>query len=223
MVKIFPFSFSPHRDVDRPPAMASGGSLSNAAGPGRSPELLRSMLYAISANDPQQLLHVVADGGADVNYLFEGNENEMGVFQVTALHICSQKGHVECAKVLLDHGADPEITASWGQTALMHSVNTQWHDMLELLIGAGARLDASDYQGRCSLTYALTNHDLRSMHMLLKAGARIDVPDHYGHTPVHIAARSQDPRGLLLLMDERPDLDLEVLDYAKRTPLQVRE
>jgi ankyrin repeat protein len=70
---------------------------------------------------------------------------------VTPLHICAEFNAIRCARVLLDAGADVNATAAvdgdgfGGQTPLFHAVNSisnYCRPMMEMLVDAGADLDA---------------------------------------------------------------------------------
>jgi hypothetical protein len=71
-------------------------------------------------------------------------------WRVTALHVCADFNSVNCARVLLESGADVNARADQtperigGQTPIFHAVNSIFNycrPMMELLIDAGADLD----------------------------------------------------------------------------------
>lgn len=61
-----------------------------------------------------------------------------------------------------------------------------WH--VRALIGAGAILNAHDFDGRTVLTAAIGTGSYSIVKELLDAGANINAPDSYGWTPLHHAA-----------------------------------
>lgn len=70
--------------------------------------------------------------------------------ELTALHICAEFNSVECARVLLEAGADVNARAPidedgfGGQTPLFHAVNSNGNHsrpVMELLVDAGADLE----------------------------------------------------------------------------------
>ena len=46
--------------------------------------------------------------------------------------------------MLLEHGADPNITDKYGQTPLMYAVGTEWIKMIPLLVKHGADVNSAN-------------------------------------------------------------------------------
>ena len=59
----------------------------------------------------------------------------------TPLHASVAAGHIECVRLLLEHGADPNARADMGQTPLHLAPSS---DIARLLIEAGADPSATD-------------------------------------------------------------------------------
>jgi hypothetical protein len=61
------------------------------------------------------------------------------LYKVTLLHICAEFNHVECAKVLVQHGADIDVKAGvdengfGGQTSVFHTVNQNSNHSIDVL------------------------------------------------------------------------------------------
>jgi ankyrin repeat protein len=67
-------------------------------------------------------------------------------------------------------------------------------EMLQMIIDAGASLEAKDKQGKSALAYSLSGHDELASPMvkaLLAAGAKVNVTDNNGVTPLMLAARAE--------------------------------
>lgn len=60
--------------------------------------------------------------------------------------------------------------------------------LLELLIAAGAHLDARARSGSTALSIAVSNHKVAATARLLEAGADPDIPDDLGETPLYEAS-----------------------------------
>ncbi|GAA0710628.1 ankyrin repeat domain-containing protein [Dokdonella soli] len=156
----------------------------------------------------------------------------------TALTIAAARGQLRIAEALLEAGADPNATDEHG-TVPLHAVaqyafdsgeTAGARDLFELLLRAGARLDARDQTGQDTLLVLLgaraqpgtrcdAEHLLRLAQLLLERGARIDTQDQRGVGVLHACAL----HGLFgcarLLKAHGAPLDL--LDGFERTAADV--
>ncbi|KAH9498833.1 ADP-ribosylation factor GTPase-activating protein agd4 [Bulinus truncatus] len=94
------------------------------------------LYYAVVENDAEKLTALLELGG-DVNQFYE---DTMNISSKSLLHVCCGKGHVECLKVLISHGAQLTLRDKWGQTPLMYCVSIQFPDLAKLLLEADAEL-----------------------------------------------------------------------------------
>ena len=108
----------------------------------QSDENEERLYYALDFNDAA-LLGILIRDGINVNMTFDGS-NQLGK---SALHLCCEKGSLECAKLLLSNGACTNLRDKWYQTPLMYAICTERDDMVELLIDAGCDLNVRD---RCA-------------------------------------------------------------------------
>ena len=60
------------------------------------------------------------------------------------LHLSCEKGEECCARVLLEHGADPDPQDAWFQTPLMYSVCTERDNMVRLMLEQPVDLNLTD-------------------------------------------------------------------------------
>lgn len=72
----------------------------------------------------------------------------------TALIWSCLKGHTECAKALIDSGADVNATDAQGATALMHSAKLGHFDLCQVLLDAGADATLRDSKQRSAMDRA---------------------------------------------------------------------
>lgn len=70
----------------------------------------------------------------------------------TALMSAAGEGNLEITRLLLDHGADINAYAFWGQTALLEAAVDGHPDVVKLLIARGADVNADD-DGATALGY----------------------------------------------------------------------
>jgi hypothetical protein len=110
----------------------------------------------------------------------------------------------ETVRLLLDRGADPNLTSSRGATSLMMAAaaaNPQ-PATVRMLLDAGARIDARDDQGRSALDWALKQGETEVAHLLHKAGAPAAPPEPVAEAVVeHPRATAEAIRTAVATMD----------------------
>ena len=60
------------------------------------------------------------------------------------IHFSCETGQEECARVLLQHGANPDPQDAWFQTPLMYSVCTERENMVELMLQQDIDVNITD-------------------------------------------------------------------------------
>lgn len=112
----------------------------------------------------------------------------------TALMFAAQSFADDAAFALVQGGADPKLIDNKGNTALHYCVNWAQYDMIiigrqdacavlaEVLINAGADVDAEDKQGRTPLIWAAAYDHEPSVRMLIAMGANKEFKDPQGRT-----------------------------------------
>jgi ankyrin repeat protein len=95
----------------------------------------------------------------------------------------------KCMKLLLKHGADVNERSFDGKTALIYLSKYNWSSAdLDYLIGLGANLNLTDYEGETALHMAVKQNNLCCALTLLAAGANPNIGCSIGMTPLHWAA-----------------------------------
>jgi ankyrin repeat protein len=93
----------------------------------------------------------------------------------TALMFAAEDGGVKAAQMLLEYGADVNLSdrpgKKFGKTPLMYAAGDNHKKMLKLLLDAGAIVDAQDKRGQTALFYAVEAEAEAAVEVLLKAGA----------------------------------------------------
>uniref|UniRef100_A0A8B9J4A9 Uncharacterized protein n=1 Tax=Astyanax mexicanus TaxID=7994 RepID=A0A8B9J4A9_ASTMX len=87
------------------------------------------LMYAVSLQDPgtrSKFTHLLLEKGADVN-----SRDEHGR---TALSLACELGHLDAVKILVQFNADPEVTDTWGNSALMYAAYGGHNQILEFLM-----------------------------------------------------------------------------------------
>ncbi len=119
----------------------------------------------------------------------------------TALHLAAAGYRVEIAQLLLSAGADPNSAANHRRGAPLHyaadgrGVHPSWNParqvkIIELLLRAGADINAQDKNGATPLHRAVRTRTAAGVHCLLKTGADPTLRNNSGSTPFHLAVQT---------------------------------
>lgn len=140
--------------------------------------LLHAAINAVDEGGPQSLVECLIRAGADVNG-WDGQHDS------TPLLMAVFRGLHDVAKVLLLHGADPNVRGSEGDSPIRWCAAQRDHEMARLLIQYGASKTIDQFGGACGLTalgIAAQNTDVLMVQILVSAGADPEAPDEDGRT-----------------------------------------
>ena len=87
------------------------------------------------------------------------------------LMLACYHGHVDAARLLLEHGADPDIMNDAGQAPLHGAAFKGDLDIATLLLDHGARVDAAGPNGKTALLFAAMFNRVDIARLLLARGA----------------------------------------------------
>src|SRR5262245_60678446 len=161
------------------------------------------------AVDPMELIKALLAKGANPNAqvnttpvrgFMQGSANWVNFDGQTAFIRAALAGDITLMRLLLEHGADPNITTYDGGTALMAAAGINWvvsqtysrsdNEYLEaakLCLEKGADVNAVNSQGFAAI-HGAANRGFDAMVKLLAAnGARLDVEDKQKRTPLTFA------------------------------------
>jgi hypothetical protein len=107
-------------------------------------------LLSVLLDDPVALADILIQNPAIVSRLYSLRCAYTPLFKVSLLHICAEFNHLECARLLVESGADVNAKAGLdqfgfgGHTPVFHTVNqngNQSAEMLDFLLSHSAKLD----------------------------------------------------------------------------------
>ena len=133
----------------------------------------------------------------------------------TPLHMACAYGEAECAKTLIEWGADMGARDVDGRSPLFFAtVNDQFNSVATLLDMGYDGLDDGDNRGDRALHAAVSKGNQNCLSLLLESGADPNVVNSQGHSPCHLAASRELLEALFVA-----GANMSAQDGAGRTPL----
>merc|ERR1740130_1255318 len=132
----------------------------------------------------------IAGDAAKIKSLVEagGQVNARDVTDVTPLHYAARVGKAESATALLEMKADvTAVTSDAGRMPLHAAAENGSVAVIQILLAAGAPLDAKDVRERTPLHWACCSSREEAAAALLDAGADVHVKSAAGYTPYAMA------------------------------------
>ena len=147
----------------------------------------------------------------------QGVNTRSGSRNVTPLFVASDKGHLDVMRLLLEHGADPNVRDGSSNTPL-HGVSQRGHvKIARVLLEYGAHPDVRGIGDLTPLRLALQGGHLKVARALLEHNANADTRDHFNRTPLHQASQEGDVDVAQVLLNHRADANSQ--DLSNWTPL----
>lgn len=147
------------------------------------------MLAARGEADPVAAVKTLLERGADIHARCNCSQCDprSGSQGCTALMIAASRGHRDCVRLLLDHGAKVDEATDAKRTALMLTTDAQ---VVRALLEKGADVNLRDAEGMTALMYAIRDPRAESeaVEALLSGGAKVDTQDESGRTALTWAA-----------------------------------
>jgi len=147
-----------------------------------------ALLTAPSYGCADILLQLISHG-ADVNAECKcgGSDRYYRPEKWTPLHAAVDRRKYPVAKVLLEHGANPDAPGNLGETALHLESSQRGITNVELLLEYGANVDVQDKEGWTPLHKAAYHLHPQTVAVLLGRGADPHARTNKGETPIQLA------------------------------------
>lgn len=161
----------------------------------------KTALHKVVAWDTQEgadLVLRLLECKADINAVTTHN--------CTPLSIAAWKGNTPMVRVLLDNGADTEI--SDGGTPLMGAIHHGHMDVVQLLLAGKAQIDVEDAKGKTPLTLACKKGNKEIACMLVEHGADCTKENKNGVTALGVSHPDM-RKFLLTIQAQKRQTDLE--------------
>ena len=193
-------------------------------------------LYVASEAGKVEVVKMLLRAGAD--------KEKATTFGGTPLLIASDNGHKEVVEILLKAGAIVNKVGSvqtplhysisnWNkkldkikaETTMLHiGVDKSYKGLVEILLAAGAVIDALDIEGEKPLYKAVKNGHPEVVDMLLEAGARVDEADKSGETPLYRAVVDNNQKVVEMLLKAGVKANIKlIVNAAERGHREVVE
>ncbi|RLN17029.1 26S proteasome non-ATPase regulatory subunit 10 [Panicum miliaceum] len=159
--------------------------------------------------DGRSLVHVVlalleAGGGAAASVLNAKDEEGWA-----PIHSVASTGNAQIVEILLERGADVDLTTDGGRTALHYAASKGRLNIAEKLIAHGAKVNKKDKFGCTPLHRAASTGNAELCEFLIEEGAEVDAVDRTGQTPLMHAVICENQGVAFLLIRHGADVDVE--------------
>lgn len=115
----------------------------------------------------------------DINKLRDGDDN-------TLLHIAVKSGSLECIKVLLNRGANPDVKNTDKNTPLHLAVQSGWMESIKLLVEKKSDLSIGNESENTPLHLAAMSGSADSVKYLIENGADLILENKDKYTALHM-------------------------------------
>lgn len=175
-----------------------------------------TLLMHAAAYSNDEIFKLILDAGPDIN--------ATNASMATALHWAAHQPTK--ARMLLEHGANPNAKSKQGITPLLVAVQRPGSaQLIALLLEKGAEVNVQNNQRFTPLHLASRTGDLEIIKLLVVKGAEINSASGIGVTPLFSAAMSQNPSAVDYLLQKGAKVDVAthpLADATTRTPNNIK-
>ncbi|NXX75179.1 RAI14 protein, partial [Urocolius indicus] len=134
-------------------------------------------------------------------------------------HLAATKGHTECLRVMVTHGADVTTQDGAGHSALHLAAKNSHPDCIKRLLQSKCPPDSTDNSGKTALHYAAACGCLQAVQLLCEHKCPVNVKDLDGNIPLLLAVQNGHTEICKYLLDHGADINTR--DKNGRTALMM--
>ena len=148
----------------------------------------RDLIDAVWRNEPSRVKELLVDGLSVETQDLAGS---------TLLLTAAERGHTRIVKILLDQGANPNVTTDrYGHRPPLHWAASNFDvESIKALLDRGANINTTDDYGQTALMVAASTTDRDTVKFLIEHGANVNYKSQDGSTALSLARRDRDSAG----------------------------
>ncbi|RSL88727.1 hypothetical protein CEP52_015119 [Fusarium oligoseptatum] len=158
-----------------------------------------SPIHAAAYWGLEDVLAAICQKGTEIN-----SSDSRGM---TALHLCSQRGFVEGARLLLTQGADINSTNDSGETALICAARNGHEQVVKFLIESGADCMVEGDEGWTALHWAVINGYDELVKLLLEPHSGLSPDEIQVNKALILAAEARSSKATEMLLRQVVNID----------------
>ncbi|ETV91346.1 hypothetical protein, variant 4 [Aphanomyces invadans] len=161
----------------------------------------KTPLSAAASEGRTEVLHILLGKESSTTDVDGCNEDGW-----TALIHSADRGHLECARVLVEHHANIDVVTTNGATALWVATKRGYNEIVRLLLNRSTAVVDVPVGGMTPLMVAAAYGYMSIVQLLLDVSAKFDAKNADGKTPVDLAVEHNhvNCKVLLLLRQQHP-------------------
>ena len=125
------------------------------------------------------------------------------------MHDAISKNNVEIAKLLIEHGADVNVTDILDNTPLDDAISKNNTEIAKLLIEYGADINVKGDYGKTPLHDAISKNNVEIAKLLIEHGADVNVKDYIGYTLLGYAVSNNNAEIVKLLIEHGANVNVK--------------
>ncbi|NXW65008.1 RAI14 protein, partial [Eurystomus gularis] len=134
-------------------------------------------------------------------------------------HLAATKGHAECLRIMVTHGADVTAQDGAGHSALHLAAKNSHPDCIKRLLQSKCPADSTDNSGKTALHYAAACGCLQAVQLLCEHKCPINIKDLDGNIPLLLSVQNGHTEVCKYLLDHGADINTR--DKNGRTALMM--